>query len=189
MINLQEVSACFITKFDKYPKEILDQISCYPFGEIMILTHCDSPHRKQELFEKAKCDWLYYQDDDAIAPIHDLSLVAGNGQELVCAMKQGHIEKYDRIRIALLGWGSFFPKSITRVLGKYRAKYGEDDLYKRETERIMTYLSYDQYPQKRLSLPITDLPWAMAPDRLSMQSGHYDYITQVIDKCELLLEN
>lgn len=183
-VDLKNVSACFITKFDKYPKEILDNISQYPFGEIMILTNCDSPHRKQELFAKAKYDWIYYQDDDCIAPIAELAEQAGNG--ITCAMKTAHIKSYSEIKIALLGWGSIFPKSIIKVLDKYRAKYGEDALYKRETERIMTLLSYNEYPQHRLDLPILDLPWAFSKDRLSMQPGHYDYINEVIAKCATL---
>lgn len=179
--DIRTTSCCLITKEKTYPKEVLDHVAQYPFGEIQILTHCDSPHRKQELFEKAKYDWIFYQDDDAIGPIPELFDNSFDG--ITCAMKTKHIEAYKDSKIALLGWGSVFPKSCIKVLDRYRAKYGEDEVYKRETERIMTYFNY---PQKRLDLPIMDLLSAYLPDRLSMQPNHYDYIPIVEERCRSL---
>lgn len=176
------VSACLITKDATYPPEILASVMPVGFGEYLFLTHCDSPHRKQELFAKAKFDYIYYQDDDCIASIGEL-FAACEPNVITCAMKPGHIASYGASRIALVGWGSIFPKSAIRVLDRYRAVYGEDDVYRRESERIMTHL---HYPQKRLDLPIADLPSAMAPDRLSMQPGHYDYIRVVEQRCAAL---
>ena len=183
MIDLTKVSCCLITKDVYYPKQILDEIFKYPFGEIMILTECDSPHRKHELFNKAKYDVLYYQDDDCVAPISQLAQKSESGI-INCAMKSGHIQAYGKSRIALLGWGSLFHKKHLTVLQKYRDKYGEDLVYKRETERIMTYLNY---PQNRMDLPIVDLPSAMAADRLSMQPDHYNFIPIVEQRCATLL--
>ena len=183
MINLSNVSACFITKDPCYPPEIIQNVTKFPFGELLFLTACDSPHRKQELFAKAKNDYLFYQDDDCIAPIELLAQQA-KPNIINCAMRTWHIKRYANSRIALMGWGSIFPKETIKVLDRYRLRYGEDMLYKRETERIMTYLSF---PQNRLDLPIVDLPSATAPDRLSMQPGHYDYIPQVEERCGWLL--
>ena len=184
MIDPKQISCALITKDPTYPLTILECVNSFGFGEILILTSCDSPHRKQELFQKAKFDYLYYQDDDAICPIEQL-LENADPEKIVCAMKPGHIRAYANSRIALIGWGSIFPKSVIRVLDQYRAVWGEDQLYKRETERIMTSL---HYPQIRLELPIEDLPSATAPDRLSMQPGHYDYIPIVEERCAQLIE-
>jgi hypothetical protein len=183
MIDLSKVSACLITKDAYYPHLILNEIFKFPFGEVLILTHSDSPHRKHELFNKAKFDILYYQDDDCIAPIEKLA-EKSNPEMINCAMKPGHLEAYAKSRIALLGWGSLFPAKVLKSLDKYRAKYGEDFVYKRETERILTYLNY---PQNRMDLPITDLPSAYAPDRLSMQPGHYNFIPIVEERCRSLI--
>jgi hypothetical protein len=182
MMDPRNISAVFITKDATYPREILNHALAFPFGEILILTNCDSPHRKQELFAKAKYDTLYYQDDDCIAPIGEL-LEAAKPNIINCAMKPHHLQVYARSRIALLGWGSIFPKSAIRVLDLYRVEFGEDFIYKRETERIMTYLCY---PQNRFDLPIQDLPSAFAPDRLSNQPGHYSYIQTVENRCAFL---
>jgi len=178
------VSACLITKENVYPSDILQRVAGVGFGELMVLTHCESPHLKQRLFEKASRDFIYYQDDDCISPISELLQAAKPGQ-ITCAMKPFHLEKYKDCRIALLGWGAVFPRSVIRVLDRYRAVYGEDQVFRRESERIMTYLNF---PQQRLDLPILDLPSAFAADRLSMQPGHYDYIPLVEKRCAALLE-
>lgn len=183
MIDLSQVSACFITKDPVYPQQIIRHISEYPFGEILILTNSDSPFRKHELFAKAKYDWIYYSDDDAICPIEELVRQAEEGK-ITLAMKPTHYAAYQNMKMTMgLGWGAFFQKERLKVLDKYRAIWGEDGLFKRETERILTYLNF---PQKRLVLPIIDLPSAMAQDRLSMQPGHYNNIPLVEQRCLLL---
>jgi hypothetical protein len=184
MIDLRQVSCCLITKDLIYPREILDHLLSFAFGEVMILTGCDSPHRKQELFAKAKYEYIFYQDDDCIAPIAQLAELS-KPDMINCAMKAGHIAAYAKSRIALLGWGSIFPKSVIKVLDLYRAKYGEDFIYERETERILTFLNFDK--QIRIDLPIVDLPSAYNPDRLSMQPRHYEYIKMVEERCFGLL--
>jgi hypothetical protein len=177
------VSACLITKDPVYPPEILAHVGSIGFGELLVFTNCDSPHRKQELFAKAAFDYIFYQDDDCIAPIAELFRECVP-EMITCAMKPRHIESYAASRIALLGWGSLFPKTAITVLERYRKVYGEDHVYRRETERIMTYFNF---PQRRLALPIRDLPSAWAADRLSMQPGHYDFIPVVEARCAQLL--
>lgn len=152
------------------------------FGECLFLTNCQSPHLKQRLFEKASREYLYYQDDDCLAPIGAL-LDAAVPDRITCAMKPSHLESYRNSRIALLGWGSLFPKRVISVLDRYRTVYGEDALFRRESERIMTWFAW---PQQRLALPIIDLPSAFAPDRLSMQPDHYSYIPMVEQRCAAL---
>lgn len=178
-LDARHISAIFITKDQVYPPAIVMRVMAIGFGECLFLTNCDSPHRKQELFRKAKYDFIFYQDDDAITPIQAL-LDAAVPDQITCAMKPSHLKAYGQSRIALLGWGSLFPKRTIDVLQQYRAVYGEDTIYKRESERIMTWLSW---PQQRLELPIEDLPSAFAPDRLSMQPDHYTYIPIVEERC------
>lgn len=179
-LDLSKVSACLITKEKTYPQPIWESVLNAGFGEVFILTNCDSPHRKHELFNKAKHDWIYYQDDDALCPIKELADQAQAGI-ITQAIKPAHQEAYKDKRLSVgLGWGTFFEKSLLSSLKKYTDVYGEDDLYKRETERILTYLNY---PQKRLVLPILDLPSATQPDRLCYQPGHYEAIQLVEERC------
>ncbi len=184
MIDPKTVSACLITKDDIYPAEVLRHVASFGFGEILILTHSDSPFRKHELFAKAKYETIYCQDDDAVCPIrHLLDLSEPNIINL--AMKQGHFDAYSRTRMTMgLGWGSLFPKSLLDSLKRYTDVYGEDEVYKRETERIFTYLNF---PQKRLVLDIIDLPSAFAEDRLWRQPKHQDFMNIAGERCSKLL--
>lgn len=181
-LDPRHVSACFITKDPLYPPEIVERVMQVGFGECLFLTNCSSPHLKQRLFEKATFDYIYYQDDDCLAPIDPL-LAAAVPDRITCAMKASHLAAYSASRIALVGWGAIFPRRTIDVLDHYRRAYGEDAVFRRESERIMTWLAY---PQNRLELPIEDLPSAWAPDRLSMQPGHYDYIPIVEQRCAAL---
>lgn len=183
-VDLSQVSCCLITKDHEYPKEILDNIAQYPFGEVLILTDSDSPYRKHELFAKAKFDLIYYQDDDAICPIKEL-VQHSDTNKINVAMKPGHFEQYKGTKMTMgLGWGAIFPKKLLASLSRYTDKYGEDALFKRETERIFTYLNW---PQNRVyEFPIQDLPSAYAADRLWRQPQHYDNIKIVEERCSVL---
>lgn len=179
MIDLNKVSCCLITKDPVYPKAILDHLSQFPFGEILILTHSPNSAAKDQLFKKAKYDHIYYQDDDAICPVSEIAAQA-ESHLITCAMKPGHIKGYSQLRIACFGWGSIIPKKSVEGLKAYLDKYGEDDLYKREYDRILTFFNF---PQNRIDLPIYDLPSAYASDRYSSQSHHYTNIPMMEKRC------
>src|SRR3990167_1721268 len=178
-IDLSKVSACLMTKDPVYPQQILNEIKKYPFGEVLILVNSDSPYNKYNLFKAAKFDLIYYQDDDAICPIKELRQLS-KPDMINVAMKPGHFEQYKNLRMTMgLGWGAIFPKSILKSLKKYTDRYGEDELFKRDTEKILTQLNY---PQNRLILPIMDLPSAYAPDRLWRQPTHWSNMTLIEER-------
>jgi len=186
MLDVSKISCCLISKDPLYPKEILEHIQQFGFGEILILTHSDSPNRKHELFNKAKFDLIYYQDDDAICPIQDL-LDKGQPDIINVAMKIGHFQAHANNRATMgIGWGAIFPKRLLSSLRQYTDIYGEDDVFKRETERIFTYLNY---PQNRLVLPITDLPSAYADDRLWRQPSHIPFKQMAEERCEKIIQS
>lgn len=183
-IDLSKVSCCLITKESVYPKEIEDEIMKHNWGEVLVLVNSDSPYNKHRLFAAAKNELIYYQDDDAICPIDELS-ENSNPDMINVVMKPGHFEAYKNTRMTMgLGWGSIFPKSMLQSLIKYANVYGYDDIYKRETERIFTYLNY---PQNRLSLEVKDLSSAMADDRLWRQPEHNKNIEIVEERCAKLI--
>jgi alpha-N-acetylglucosamine transferase len=185
MIDLKSVSACLITKDPIYPLEVLQHTASFPFGEILVLTSCDSPYRKYELFSKAKYDLIYYSDDDAICPIKEIAELS-KPEMINIAMKPHHFEVYNDRRMSMgLGWGSIFHKLILKALDRYREIYGEDELFKRDTEKILTYLVY---PQNRMVLPITDLPSAMNEDRLWRQPNHWTNMDLIEQRCQSLLK-
>lgn len=185
-MNPKEISCCLITKDPIYPAEVLAHTASFGFGEILILTNCDSPYRKHELFKKAKFETIYYSDDDAICPITDL-LALSKPDIINLAIKQGHFDAYKDSRASMgLGWGSIFPRKLLSNLKLYTDVYGEDEVYKRETERIFTYLTY---PQNRLVLPIQDLPFAYESSRLWRQKEHIPFKQVAEERCAQILIN
>lgn len=184
MIDPSQISCCLNTKDSTYPLGILWQIQPIPFAEVLIRTHSDSPHRKYEMFEKASSEYIYYQDDDAICSITKLMELAQPGIINV-AMKQGHFDAHATNRATMgLGWGAIFPKSMLLSLQKYIDVYGQDEVYKRETERILTYLNY---PQNRFVLPIIDLPSASDGTRLWQQPKHWDFKALAEERCSKMV--
>lgn len=184
-VDPKKVTCCLMTKDKTYPPEILAEIKKIPFGEVLILCDSDSPYNKYNLFEAAKNDLIYYQDDDAICPIKDI-LKSSNPTQINVAMKPGHFDAYKNSRMTMgLGWGSVFSKSrYLPSLKKYTDIYGKDSVFKRETERILTYLNY---PQNRMVFPIKDLPSAYDPSRLYRQPEHNANIKIVEDRCSALV--
>lgn len=184
MVDLSKVSACLITKDSVYPQVILEYMRLFPFGEFLVGTNCNTPYMKHLLFKRAKYELLYYSDDDCIAPINELA-TNSNPNMINVAMKPSHFESYKNTRMTMgLGWGSIFHKRILQSLKKYTDIYGYDEIFQRETERILTYLNY---PQNRLILPIIDLPSAYNEDRLWRQPQHYDNIQIVEERCKPLI--
>lgn len=183
-VDLSQVSCCLVTKEHDYPIEILEKLSHFNFGEVLIVRDSNSPYRKYEAIKRAKFDLIYYQDDDAICPIEELAQWS-NPSMINVVMKQEHFDAYKDKRMTMgLGWGSIFPKAMLESLKKYTNVYGEDEIYKRETERILTYLNF---PQNRLVFPVQDLPSAWAQDRLWREPRHYDNIKIVEERCQGLV--
>lgn len=171
-IDLSKVSCCLNTKEAVYPQAILDHLNKFGFGEILIKTHSETPFRKYEMIAKAKYDTIYYQDDDAICPVEDL-IANYDSKKINVLMKPSHFESYKDRRMTMgLGWGCLFKKDWLAHLNKYTDKYGFDDVYKRDTEKLLTEI-VGQENQNRIVANIIDLPNAMAPGRISMEPQHY----------------
>ena len=183
-MNIKNITACLLTKEKTYPQVILDNVNEYPFKEVLIGTHSPSPYMKHELFKMVKTKYIYYQDDDAIVPIDEL-LKKSKPNIINVGMKQGHFDAYIGSRSTMgLGWGAIFPKSLLESLHLYTDKYGYDNVYQRETERILTYLNW---PQNRIVLDIQDLPSAYAEDRLWRQPDHEVFKALAISRCNNLV--
>lgn len=184
MVDITKVSCCLNTKEQTYPKQIIDHVTNFPFGEILILTGSNTPYRKYELFGKTKYDLIYYQDDDAICPIQQLIDMA-DPKMINVVMKQHHFDGYANRRMTMgLGWGSIFPKEVLKALDKYTDIYGVDELFMRDTEKILTHFVF---PQNRLVLPVFDLPSAIAPDRLWRQENHWSNMDLIEQRCQQVL--
>ncbi len=185
MVNPKEVSLILITKDPTYPHEIWESLEPYPFGEVLVMCDSDSPFNKHKLFANAKYDLLAYQDDDAICPWKELFELS-DPNIINAAIKPGHFEAYKHTKMLMgLGWGAIFPKKLLSTLKQYTDVYGEDEVFRRETERIFTYLNY---PQNRLVLPIEDLPSATDGTRLWQQPEHNEFKRIAQERCGKIIE-
>ncbi len=136
------------------------------------------------MFQKASSEYIYYQDDDALCSPGTLAELSEPGIINV-VMKQGHFDAHVHNRATMgLGWGAIFPKNMLHSLAFYTDKYGEDDVFKRETERIFTYLNF---PQNRLVLPVLDLPSATDGTRLWQQPEHQQFKQIAEERCKMLI--
>jgi len=182
MIDPKTISLILISKDSKYPQQVLDSIFEFPWGEVIVDSGSPSIARRYELAKQAKFDLVAFQDDDCICSWKEL-LELSQPDLINMAMKQGHFDTYKNSISSLMGWGSIFPKSLITSLEKYVKIYGEDEVYKREADRIFTYLNF---PQNRLVLPIMDLPSAYAPDRMWRQPNHQPFRLLAEDRCKNL---
>ena len=184
MIPFSETTAVLISKEVCYQREVLDSITRHPFKTFVICTSCPDVATQFSLSTQVRTPFVYWQDDDAICQIGPLMRLA-DPAKLNCAMSTHYLESYKDSKCALLGWGSVFSIELLHRVKPYVATYGTDALWHREAGRILSYLCFDV--QNRIRLEHVDMPWATAPDRLSMQPDHYANKAEVEARCALLV--
>lgn len=185
-VDWSKVSCCLNTKEAVYPWPILHELSKVGFGEILINTHSDSPYKKFEMINKAKFELIYYQDDDALCPVGLLDKYYEPGKINVL-MKPSHIEQYKNRRMTMgLGWGCLLEKRFFDELLRYQKVYGTDDVFRRDTEKLLTEIVGPE-KQNRIEANVIDLSNAMAPGRLSMQAHHYSNMDIITERVKAIL--
>jgi hypothetical protein len=175
---MKNVTAVLITRHAEYPKEInLDG-----FGEVLIRTESPSVFERYLLADKAKCDVIYFQDDDCIVDYKSLySLYDGR---LTNYMTEHHQSVYKSKGATLVGWGCFFPKTMLASFSKYIDKYGVDAHLLREADRIFTVLNQ---PFNTIIGTHQDLTSASDGSRMWQESNHWTSMDEAIAKTKTLL--
>jgi hypothetical protein len=164
--KLNRISAILITKEKQYPESVLKHVQSFGFGEIQVNTECDGVYWRFQ--KKPRFKHVFVQDDDCIAPIDEI-FKSYDGIHITCGSTLHHIEYYSNSRIFLIGHGAFFPWRLVKVLKKYKTRFGLDDDYQIEIDRIFTFLNY---PQIRIPVLVSLLPTSFQSDRLSMRKEH-----------------
>ncbi len=176
---MKNVTAVLITRHAEYPKEIkLDG-----FGEVIIRTESPSVFERYLLAEKAKCDVIYFQDDDCIVDYKELYRLYDG--RLTNYMTEHHYNAYKGTGATLVGWGCMFPKTMLASLGKYTEKYGIDAHLLREADRIFTVLNQ---PHNTIIGNHQDLDTSRGPDRMWKEENHWTSMEEAIVKARSLLE-
>lgn len=178
---LSKVTAVLITKLPEYPKDIPIE----GFGEVIVRTNCPNIYERYVQASRAKNEIIYVQDDDCTVDYR--GLFAHYNGRITNAMTSRR-KYYDDVsggHITLVGWGTFFPKSMLSVFKQYIDKYGTDDEHlMREADRIFTWLNY---PHNSINYPHVDLERFVDDNRMHADPNHFAYVEQVAKKLETIM--
>lgn len=167
-----KVSAVIVTRGDVDLGSVLAPIlSCPEVDEVIIRRGHGGVLERWEAAAQASCDVVYTQDDDAIVDVK-VVLAAYQWGKVACNMPTDRRPEYPD-GIALVGWGSVFDKnSVTlsvTAFPRYRTHFpNDDDLFRREADRVFTGLS----PLKLIDVPFRHLPYAHGNDRMGRRPEH-----------------
>jgi len=135
------VTAVIPTKGQR-PRElglvVSDLISSGRFDEIIIVKGDGGSFRRWEAAKRAKNSTVYTQDDDCIVG-YDKLFKEYDGQKMLVGMERHRYEMYSKSRDKMVGWGALFEKDWINF-EPYTKKFGEDDVYRRESDRIITHI-------------------------------------------------
>jgi hypothetical protein len=164
-----QVSACLVARAPIDP-QIMKTLE--GFGEVIVGDGSRGPYGRFEAVKKAKFDIIYSQDDDCVVDIP--ALMAQWDGHFISNMKQNRVAEYPG-QITLTGWGCMFRKELIDVLDRYTEKWGFDALFLRECDRVFPGLNR----HKNVFVDVENLPSATAPDRLSCDPRHWDYLAAI----------
>jgi len=179
---MEKISCVLITREPVYPEIILERLDIGFFDEILIVPECPSVYKRYEAAKKAANDIIYVQDDDCMVN-YQVLFSKYNGQ-ITNTMTKPFLEKYKDSGCTLVGWGTFFPKSMLSCFERYIEQYGIDEHLLRESDRVFTYLNQ---PWNTQIMPHEDLRQANDPDRMGYQLDHYKSMNEALEKCKALL--
>ena len=150
------VSACLISyKRPQNIPKIVDHLMSHGFiSEVMIRDNSKGQnlinYGRYRLGEKAENEWFYTQDDDCIN--HDLPKLyeawsnrIDDEDGIYHSGTQSYIDQQEDMifgdkQACMVGWGAFLKKEWMIELKRYTDVYGYDELYYRETDRILSVL-------------------------------------------------
>ena len=131
------------------------------------------------LSEATQTGIVAVQDDDAI--IHDWPAIlrAYEPGVVTCNMVDGHTHYYKPMRIALVGFGGVFEKSLIKpTFDRYLAHFPADELFQRECDRVFTGLN----PLKVVSVPYTNLPHEQTTQRMWREPRHGKDLSEILSR-------
>jgi hypothetical protein len=163
---MNDVTAVLITRENQWPA---DAVLDFPFSETLIGTKSPNVWRRYQLAAEAHNPTIYFQDDDCRIDVAHLYRFF-DGEHLTHAITPGHWHIYNGTGVTLIGWGSFFPRTMVEDFmeheGFWRNKFG-DEIFENETDRLFTYANQ---PHNSIFMPITQF---QRPVKMCERPGHY----------------
>jgi len=183
MMHPSEVSAVLVTRGDQDLTAIYDSIS--QAGIEDIVTWDNSKRENRSCYgrylgiQEAKCEFIYHQDDDLVAPVAEIldhfdPLVDG-----FTIMANNRVDE----EWQLTAMGTVFHRELASILDTYRNVY--PDGFDRICDVPFAYMN----AYRRICVGYQDLPWASAPGAsMYLEEGHY-HVRQEARKNALNLVN
>lgn len=194
IIKMKKVTACLISwKRPQNIHKIIDSLMQWSFiNEIIVRDNSKSKNiinfGRYTSAKKAKNRIIFTQDDDCVVEnldevyekfISDPTCISHSGIQGYADVLKDNI--YGDAQMAMAGWGSFFKKEWIPVLDKYVERYGKDECFYRETDRIFSML-LNKHHNFTLG-KITMLDGVTGPEALSSQGNHLKFKQLAIERC------
>jgi hypothetical protein len=157
------VSAVIVTRGDV---ELGPCLSSIDADEVVIRKGHGGVWERWEAALSAKHDVVFVQDDDCVVDYAGV-IAAYDEAAVTCNMLTSHRSDYPDA-IALVGWGCVFHKTMLGAFGQYVMKFPEDDLFRREADRVFTGLN----PLKLIDLGVHHLARAFGSNRMGREARH-----------------
>ena len=131
---------------------------------------------------------VYFQDDDCVT---DPAAIVREWEpgKIVCNMPiaLGHRANYENQLDKLIGFGSVCERSLIKeTFERYWKYFPIDQVCLREADRIFTGLNAERL--KLVDVPVRNLEWATAPDRLYREEAHQRFVMLARERVRLVLE-
>jgi hypothetical protein len=148
--------------------------------ELIIVRGHGGVWERWEAILAAKHEVVYTQDDDAIVDLEAMIGAIGSDANLLreylepwrpdslwCNMPGWKRGEYQD-GTALVGWGAFVTnRLVAEALARYRRHFDDDELFRRESDRVITGLSNLEL----VDVPFQHAPWAHGPGRMCSRAG------------------
>jgi len=176
MIDASQVSCVIVTRGNVDLSEIKASL---PFEDVVVWNNSECNeivYGRYRGVEQARHDVIAVQDDDAIIEDWPAILAAYEPGVIACNMGDAHRAFYKPMNIALVGFGAIFHRSLIRpALERYTRRFPEDELFKRECDRVFTGLNR----LKVLTVPYRNLPHEETTQRMWREPQHVNDLTEI----------
>ena len=188
-MKLDKMTAIVLTRGGYPVDDIVD--SLHGFEQIIVADN-SKRNRDRKVYLRwlaaaaARNSTIYVQDDDCIVDAKALvHQYAEHMAPMVCNMPKDRRAEYARRpgHISLVGWGAVFNRFLLAPnLAKYLERYPEDELFDRECDRVVTYLT----PHIDVEVKFEHLPRAHGDDRMGREARHGDDLAEICRRLQAL---
>lgn len=171
------LTAVLVTKGDRDISKVLASLS--EFDELIVWDNSKAP-KDVKVYGRfagamlAQNNDIYIQDDDSIVQSSNLKHFYESYTHIpdlcVCNFPQHRRSEYAGSQIALLGWGTIFKKQLLRVFDPYILRYGVDELFYRECDRIFSFMCHNF--TRFVDVSVNQLDYAFGKDRMGTEERH-----------------